>query len=214
VKVADSVRHALDELDRGNTEAGMLHACNAVDGTARKVFPKHGNRARFTALLRDYYWVLGPAGLPGVDLRTRFIGAGIADDPEPDLATVVYKIHRCTHGHGDELPDGYALTRLGPEGQSRLEMSAQGVLRLPSCLPYGLLFVAVLASVNAGQSIGSTTYYLELEGNRFVVDDYFGRADLVRPVIDARPRMEVLLDLSSWKAAGADPGEATKAGGP
>jgi hypothetical protein len=73
MKVGDSVRHALDEWERGNLEAAMLHACNAVDGTAKKVFPTLGNNRRFSRLLRENYGILGPMGAPGINLNdTRF----------------------------------------------------------------------------------------------------------------------------------------------
>jgi hypothetical protein len=73
MKVGDSVRKAIDDWEDGESEAAMLHACNAVDGTARKVYPQLGNKERFTRLLRDHYSVLGPMGAPGIDLEdTRF----------------------------------------------------------------------------------------------------------------------------------------------
>lgn len=73
MKVADSVRLSIDEVGRGNTDAAVLHACNAVDGTARKRYPLLGSRQRFETFLRDQYWILGPMVLPGIDLRTRFV---------------------------------------------------------------------------------------------------------------------------------------------
>ena len=49
----------------------MLHACNAVDGTAKKAYPAFGklqNKLRFTTMLRDNYGVFGPMAAPGIDL--------------------------------------------------------------------------------------------------------------------------------------------------
>jgi hypothetical protein len=37
MKVSDSIRQSIDDWVRGELEAAMLHACNAVDGAARKV---------------------------------------------------------------------------------------------------------------------------------------------------------------------------------
>ncbi|MGA4791922.1 hypothetical protein [Nocardia sp. AB354] len=44
---------AIDDFGRGEIEAAMLHVCNAVDGTAEKVYPTRQVGDRFTALIRD-----------------------------------------------------------------------------------------------------------------------------------------------------------------
>lgn len=59
MKVGDSVRKAIDDWQAGEFESAMLHACNAVDGTAKKIYPNLGSNARFTKLLRDSYSILG-----------------------------------------------------------------------------------------------------------------------------------------------------------
>ncbi len=92
----------------------MLHACNAINSTAKKTYPALGSAARFTRLLRDNYLaVLEPFGFQGIDLvETRFpvrLPNPKAPGGLPDLADVVYGIHRCHHAHGEALPDGFAL---------------------------------------------------------------------------------------------------------
>lgn len=88
---------------------------------------------------------------------------------------------------------------LSQGGNAQVAMSREGVLRLPDCLPYGLLFAAVFARENSDQRIGGLSYHLTLEGNTYVIDDYWGREDLVRPVIEGRDHIEVLLDLITWR---------------
>jgi len=39
MNVGDSVRKAIDDHEDGEMDASMLHSCNAVDGTAKKVHP-------------------------------------------------------------------------------------------------------------------------------------------------------------------------------
>ena len=101
MKVGESVRHAMDEWERSNLEAAMLHACNAVDGTAKKVLPALGSNRRFTRLLRDNYAILGPMGVPGINLaETRFpvdVPHPTTPDGKPDIADVIYGIHSCSH---------------------------------------------------------------------------------------------------------------------
>ena len=76
MKIEKSVAKALTEMQAGDLESAMLHACNAVDGTARKAYGYSvGNKARFTALLREHHQILGVMAIPGLDLLTqRFPG--------------------------------------------------------------------------------------------------------------------------------------------
>jgi hypothetical protein len=52
MNVGDSVRHGLDHWDNNEWDAAMLHACNAVDGTGKKRYPKLGVGARFKQTTR------------------------------------------------------------------------------------------------------------------------------------------------------------------
>ena len=89
VNVGNSVRKAIDDWERGDSESAMLQACNAVDGTARKVYPTLGSNRRFTQVLRENYAILGPMGAPGINLvETRFpvtVPRPTTDDSRPDM---------------------------------------------------------------------------------------------------------------------------------
>lgn len=128
MNVGNSVRKAIDDWEHGELESAMLHACNAVDGTAKKRYPMLGSNERFTRLLRENYAILGSMGAPGMDLvETRFpvtVQRPKAPGGKPDIADVIYGIHRCTHGHGDELPDGFGLIQdaAGPKRITRMNV--------------------------------------------------------------------------------------------
>jgi hypothetical protein len=66
VNVGNSVRRAIDAWEHGEFEEAMLHACNAVDGTAGKLYRKLDNKQRFTRTLREDYAILGAMGAPGI----------------------------------------------------------------------------------------------------------------------------------------------------
>lgn len=204
MKVGDSVRHALDEWARGNIEASMLHACNSVDGTARKVYPALGSKARFTRLLREEYAILGPMAAPGIDLEnTRFpvkIERPTAPGGQPDFADVIYGIHRCTHGHGNELPEGFALIRDAQDqpGATHMELSRDGAFRMSDRVIFGLLAVAVLNPVNKDQS--AQGYYLMYERQVLLLDKWWGRAANFPAIVAAgTPLGSLKLDFGNWK---------------
>jgi hypothetical protein len=104
VEVGRSISKAIaDRLD-GDMEPAMLHACNAVDGTAKKMYPSLGVGARFRKLLRENYTGILEPMVPGVNLeKTVFpisISGATGPGDQPDVADILYVIHRCNHGHG------------------------------------------------------------------------------------------------------------------
>jgi hypothetical protein len=205
MNVGKSVFKAVQEWQRGDPESAMLHACNAVDGTARKAYPTLGNKERFTKLLRDHYDVLGAMGAPGINLmETRFpvvVRRPTASGGEPDLADVIYAVHRCTHGHGDELPDGFSLLSdaAGPPRVTRMTVQ-DGSVQLSDRVIFGLVAVAVFASVNANERSPNATLFLTFGATeKMLVNEWWGReADFLK-VAAADPSPQVTLDFSEWR---------------
>jgi hypothetical protein len=207
MKVSDSVRMAIDSYEAGEVESAMLHACMAVDGTAGKLYnTRLGNNARFTQLLRDNYYILGPMGAPGINLyQTRFpvkLRSPKAFGGKPDYADVVYGIHRCTHGHGDELPDGFELLTdsQGKDGYTRMTVARtppdRGRVQLSDRVIFGLLAVAVLSPVNKDQRVPDG-YHLTFGRQRFpmLINDWWCRATEFPAVAAQDPVPTVTLDF-------------------
>ena len=203
MNVGNSVRKSIDDWGAGELESAMLHACNAIDGTAKKLFPKLGSNARFTQLLRDNYSILGPMGMPGINIQeTRFpvkVERPKAPGGEPDLADVIYGIHRCGHGHGDELPDGFELIQdvHGPARCTRFVIQ-QGAIRLSDRVIFGLIAVAVLSPVNKDQHVPDG-YYLTFGATaKLIINEWWGRAEDFPTVAATDPVPSVKLDFSEW----------------
>ena len=181
MNVGDSVRKSILDWQQHEVEASMLHACNAVDGTAKKVHPALGSNARFTTLLRENYGILGPMGIPGINLvETRFpvrVSRPTGPGGRPDIADVIYGIHRCTHGHGDELPDGFALLpdAAGPPRQTRM-LTRSGTVSLSDRVIFGLLAVAVLSPFNVDQRVPDGYFLTYGATVKMVINDWWGRA--------------------------------------
>ena len=54
MNVGNSVRKAIDDWELGELESAMLHACNAVDGTAKKALSETWQqRVLHTRVLRE-----------------------------------------------------------------------------------------------------------------------------------------------------------------
>jgi len=202
MKVGDSVRKAINDWQLGEIEAAMLHACNAIDGTAKKSYPKLGSNARFTKLLRDNYEILGPMGCPGINVvETRWpikVDRPKAPGGLPDLADVIYGIHRCSHGHGDELPDGFEmlLDAAGPARLTRMQVQ-RGKVRLSDRIIFGLLAVAVMCPANIDQSVPEG-YFLTFSTTKLPIKDWWGRAADFPAVAAQDPAPLVKLDFATW----------------
>lgn len=202
--VGESVRKAIADWSAGDVEFAMLHACNAVDGTAKKAYTNVAQvGARFKRLLRENYDVLGPMGMPGIDLSgTKWpIRLGRGKPYELlDLAEVIYRVHRCTHGHGEELPLGWKLhaDANGEPRRTRLEWEA-GTVALSDRIIFGMLAVAVLSPENLGQKV-PVGYHLTLEDYRFEINEWWGRKKdfltATQAIVQRLPL--VTLDFSQW----------------
>jgi hypothetical protein len=201
--VAGHVRKAIDDWELEDSEPAMLHACIAVDGTARKAYPAFASKARFTRLLRENYGVLGPMGAPGIDLaQTRFpvpVPGATASGGEPDIADVIYGIHRCYQAHGEALPAGFELLHdvKGPARITRLEVE-RGKLRMSDRIIFGLLAVAVLSPVNADLT-APDGYYLTFGSHTVLpINDWWGRAADFPDIAAQDPVPLVKLDFGDW----------------
>lgn len=200
--IGNSVRKAIDDWLLGELDFAMLHACNALDGTASKLYPSIGSNTRFTRTLRENYPIFGPMAVPGIDLvNTRWpveVAHPKASGGLPDLADVIYGIHRCAHGHGNELPDGFALVpdAAGPHHITRLSVE-KGKVRLSDRVIFGLLGVVVLSPVNIGQTVPDG-YHLTFAGTKLSINEWWGRASdfLVIATTNAMPN--VLLNFGDW----------------
>jgi hypothetical protein len=204
MNVGNSVRKAIDDWQDGDLDAAMLHACNAVDGTAKKAYPNEpGSNARFTRLLRENYSIFGPMGAPGIDLvETRWpvrVARPKAPGGQPDIADVIYGIHRCSHGHGNELPDGFELISdaAGPPGYTRMEIE-NGRVRLSDRVIFGLIGVAVMSPTNHDQRVPDG-YHLTLGGTDVMqINDWWGRVSDFPAIASRHPVPNVKLDFREW----------------
>lgn len=210
--VGNSVRKAIDDYVAHEVDASMLHACNAVDGTAAKLHPALRSNARFTRLLRDNYFILEPMAAPGINLQdTRFpvkVARPKAPGGLPDYADVIYGIHRCCHGHGEALPGGFELLpdAAGQPGYTSMavEKKAPGMgrVRFSDRAIFGLLAVAVLSPVNVDQKVPNGCHFtFGRRPVRLEINDWWGRAVDFLAITALEPMPRVTLDLTNMMDA-------------
>ena len=180
----------------------MVHACNAVDGTAKKRYPQLGVATRFKRTIRDSLDIFRAMAAPGIDFdHSRFPITVKSDlsDGRPDVADVLYGIHRWSHGHDDELPDGFELTPHGPR-PAEVRIWKTGRIQLPASAVVGLLAVAVFSPENKGEVIPDG-YQLSWYQHVFHICMWWGWQDHFREIISTTQIPQTTLDFSeSWDA--------------
>jgi hypothetical protein len=190
VRIGKSVRLALEALREDDLETGMLHACNAFDGTAKRVYPHAGVARRFTDLFQDRARTLEPFAIPWLDLRGTRIAVRFKPESQPkprDFAEMIYTMHRCHHGHGEEVPFNWQMVKVdGDKRGSFMLRTAESVL-IPSTFIEALCAVAIFEPANKDERVGVplniTAEFVEWAKQDvymclFAVDKFWGRQEL------------------------------------
>jgi hypothetical protein len=183
----------------------MLHACNALDGTAKKRYQQPGVATRFKSTIRESLDIFGLMAAPAIDFeRSRFPLAVKSDlrDGRPDIADVLHGIHRRSHGHEEDLPNGFELTPYGPR-PAEVHIWKDGRIQLPAAVVIGLLAIAVFAPENKGERIPDG-YQLSWFQYEFNICLWWGWQDHFREIISTAGIQQQTLDFSEiwedWKA--------------
>ncbi|MCV7198829.1 hypothetical protein [Mycobacterium angelicum] len=196
VTVGNSVRQSLDHWARQDWDAALIHACDAVNGTAKKRYPQQGIATRFRRTIRDALDIFHVMAAPGVDFETtRFPIAVKSDLPDgrPDIADVLWGIYRYGHGHEDELPKGFELTRHGSRDE-KVSIWRDGKIQLPAAAALGLLAIAVFAPENKGESV-PIDYKLSWYQHDFQISGWWGWQDHFREIIGSALFSQVPVDF-------------------
>lgn len=194
MKLSKHVLHAIDDADAHKFESALLHACIAIDATARRLYPsQRAVGARYVDCLRAYYWLIEPMIGAGLNLvETHFSNIKLQKTNAPDLAEIIYEIFRCHHAHGDEVSSNFSIvvTQGGFRSTWRL---ARGELHIPDRILWALLAVALFSRVNAGEKTTGDAY-LSLGDERFPIAQWWGRETDFRPIADRHNQVRVKLD--------------------
>jgi len=191
--IADHILSAIDAACINKYNIALLHACIAVDATAKRLFPKEKVRNRFVGCLRQYYWLIEPMLGGGIDLEgTKFSNINLKSTKAPDISEIIYEIFRCNLAHGEKIPMEFNLIVASAEEKSKIFMG-NGVLHLPSSMLWALLSVSVFSRVNSNEN-RTSDYFLSLNGESFQISEWWGREDDFRSIADRNNKIRVRLD--------------------
>lgn len=199
MKIADHIKSSLDACDAKELNKAMLFVCLAVDGTAKKMYPKVqkvGDRfKRFIAEHLDIIELM----FGGIDLKdTVFPFEDSKGNVGIKFEDIVYEKYRCSLAHGNELPDGYGITISVAYGVHEFLVDIKGrSMTMPESVIYALGLACVLASVNADQKISNNLYHYYDGLNHYVVDSWWGNAECARKIMPFANQVKVKIDFSN-----------------
>ena len=169
--VADRVIECINKYNSNDLENALIQICIALDGTAKKEYPdikKVGER--FRAFIKA-----------NMDIITFFtFNTNIfinCQFGEYTIDQFVYKVLRCGLLHEGELSAMFKFTE-----PSELISIATKQWRFPKTFILGTLLAVIGASSNSKQRV-SDDLSVTVMGNRFRINELWGRADQIRKAI-------------------------------
>lgn len=172
----------------------VLHACTAIDGTARKLYGSiDGNKKNYLKCLRSYYWLLEPM-LGSINLiETKFSWGKLIKKDKPDLAEIIYEAFRCNHAHGSEHPIEISFIKC-TDSDETVFLFGEGEMFFPDRLIFALLSIAVLSEVNKTQEIPDN-YYISLGSESFIINEWWGRENEFKAITQRYNKVRLTLNF-------------------
>lgn len=195
--VGVEVRNALDHWSAKRWQEALRHACEAVDETSRKRYPSLGVAARFKQTLRDEVDIFAAITAPDIDLvDSRFPVPVQTDqlDGRPDIADVIFGVHRYLNGYKNEFPAGFEVVPHNAR-EPMFHISA-GRLRLRASAALGLVAVAVFAPESRGEVIPGP-YQLGWQQHVFHIAGWWGWGAHFREIVSNSGIVQSSLDFGT-----------------
>jgi len=184
----------------------MWHASAALAETAAKRYPWLDPGPRFKRTVRDDIDIFTALSAPDIDFANSRFPVRVASDlPEgyPDIADLLYGVHRFLHEDENALAAGCTITPHA-DGVPMFEI-LRGRLSLRASAALGLLGIAVFSAENKGEQIPET-YMLGWRQHIFHVYGWWGWQNHFREIVSLTPIVAHPLDFAeewdSWAPAG------------
>lgn len=181
----------------------MWHATAALDETAYKRYPTLDPASRFRRAVRDDVDIFAAMTAPDINLvESRFPVPASSDLPDgrPDIADVLYAVHRYLHEDENAMLAGCEITAHA-EGVPMFEIGS-GRLWLRGSAVLGLLGIAVFAGENKGELIPEP-YTLGWREHVFHISGWWGWQNHFRDIVSHTPIPLYTLDFAEeWDAWG------------
>lgn len=141
-------------------------------------------------------------GAPGVNLAETLFPIRVEENGTQtllDMADLIYSVHRCSHGHGDDLPEGFSLIPdAGSTEQITRMLIGQGKVQLSDRMIFALLAVAVTNNRNIDERAGDGYYLTFGASEPLFINDYWGKANEFLAILATVQLPQVKLELGEF----------------
>ncbi len=166
--IADRVEECINKYNANDLENALIQICIALDGTAKKEFPKIKKVGeRFKAFVKK-----------NIDIITFFtFNTNMFIDCQFGDYTIehfTYKVLRCGLLHEGEIP---YLFEFAEPGQPVFISDTKWCF--PKTFIFGTLLAVIGAETNCKQNL-TDTLSVTIMGQTYKVNDLWGRADIIR----------------------------------
>ncbi|MEI6254864.1 MAG: hypothetical protein WCP30_18890 [Mycobacteriaceae bacterium] len=201
--VGEQVQSSLDHWSVGDGRSALWHATAALDETAKKRYPGLDKESRFKRVIRDDVDIFAAMTAPDINLvESRFPVPVPSDLPDrrPDIADVLYGVHRYLHEDESAMLAGCEVTAHA-DGVPMFEI-ARGRLWLRGSAALGLLGIAVFAAENKGEQI-PPAYNLGWREHVFHISGWWGWQNHFRDIVSHASIPQFTLDFAEeWDTWG------------
>jgi hypothetical protein len=207
MKLQEHVLKAINASNRGDKDEALMHACFAIDGTARNLYSKKKClRSDYKNCIRSYYWLIEPFIGAGLNLEeTKWTHVKLDDGSgkliqNPDLADIIYHIFRCNHAHANEIPLNYEILESGDGWARWIVNTSNSTLHMPDKIIWALIGVAVFSKGNTGLSTEGDYYLswgseaLGIGTTKFLIKDHWGKENDLKLFFEQRPQIRVKIE--------------------
>lgn len=179
MELSQHVLKAIKDCGQSDSDSALLHACLAIEATARNLYG-FGGRKAYKDCIRQYLWIVEAMMGYGLNLKETTWGNAKVDDGYGGLVVVnsfediIYHIFRCNNAHAKPVTQNYELLPI-LDNKMHWQIGG-GFIRMPENVLWALLAISVFSGKNSSIKT-SGNYFLTLGGETFVIKDWWGRED-------------------------------------
>lgn len=196
----------MNHWSQSEPRPALWHASVALAETAAKRYPDLEPGPQFRTTIRDDVDIFTAMAAPDIDFaNSRFPLPASSDQPDkrPDIADVLYAVHRYLHDDAQAMPAGVEVTPHA-DGVPMFEIGS-GRLWLRASAALGLLGIAVFSTENKDEQIPDS-YHLGWKQHVLHVSGWWGWHSHFRDIVARSPIPSGPLDFAeewdSWDPVG------------
>lgn len=172
--ISDRMLECINKYNADDLDNALIQVCIAIDGTAKKEYPRIKRVGeRFKEFIKSNQDIITFFTFnTNIFINCRF--------GEYTIEQFIYKILRCGLLHEGDIPEMFEFAETG----GPIEIGDRK-WRLPKTFVFGAMLAVIGARSNSGQN-SPEDLAVTIMGQRFTVNQLWGRADIIRTTLEPK----------------------------